>query len=125
MSQAHAIKGFLQNLLGDANEEEVMVAATKITAVRFDWQRDSKPLAGQPLTQEQCASLIESSQATFSWCIFNSIFTLGICASAAIIANKVRAIRALDRDRVTPYSSSASLPYDEASALVKGKGGRV
>ena len=47
-------------------------------------------------------------------------------SSAAIIAVKVRAIRALDRDRVAPaYSSSASLPYDEASALVKGKGGRV
>jgi len=53
MSEAAAIKGTIQNLLGELNEEEVMVGATKVTATRYDWQRYSKPLDGQPLAAHQ------------------------------------------------------------------------
>ena len=50
MSEADAIKGFMRNLLREANEEEVMVQATVIRADRYDWRRSSKPLEGESLS---------------------------------------------------------------------------
>ena len=49
MSEAAAIKGFCQNLLKEAGEEEVMISNTIVKAARYDWQRESKPLEGQQL----------------------------------------------------------------------------
>ena len=49
MNEALSIEGFLQNLLGEAGEETVMVSNTIVRATRFDWQRESTPLPGQML----------------------------------------------------------------------------
>ena len=49
MSEAQGIKGFIENLLGEVSEEQVMVSNTITRAVRYDWQRESAPLEGQKL----------------------------------------------------------------------------
>ena len=41
MSEVQGIKGFIENLLGEAGEEQVMVSNTITRAVRDNWQRDS------------------------------------------------------------------------------------
>jgi hypothetical protein len=44
MSPAQAVKALMQNMLGEAEEEEVVIAATYIHAERFDAERIAKPL---------------------------------------------------------------------------------
>ena len=53
MSEAQGIKGFIENLLGEVSEEQVMVSNTITRAVRYDWQRESAPLEGQKLEQHK------------------------------------------------------------------------
>ena len=44
---ALAVKGFIQNLLGEASPDEVVIAATYIHAERYDAEKETKTLKGE------------------------------------------------------------------------------
>ena len=47
MTPVQGIKGFIQNLIGEMDEEAVVALATYIRAERYDFATLAKPLAGQ------------------------------------------------------------------------------
>jgi hypothetical protein len=70
---------------------------------------DSGPLKGESLTKSECAQLMSTTQATFFWCFFNSLFELGICIFASLVAYKVDTILRLVGPALAPYSESSNL----------------
>merc|ERR1719326_1996858 len=47
VSPADAVKGFMQNLLGEATPDEVVIRATYIHAERYDAEKETKTLKGE------------------------------------------------------------------------------
>ena len=73
---------------------------------------ESGPLMGQQLTRSDCDEVLNGTHVTFSWCIFNALFELGICIFSSIIAHMVGVILSMGR----PNGSQPR--YDESSSLV-------
>merc|ERR1719502_1383647 len=57
VSPADAVRGFLQNLLGEATPDEVVIKATYIHAERYDAEKETKPLKGE--TQKDLEKWLE------------------------------------------------------------------
>ena len=52
---------------------------------------------------------MSTTQATFFWCFFNSLFEMGIFIFACLVAYKLKTILSLVGPALAPYSESSNL----------------
>ena len=77
------------------------------------WSSDPPPLL-PPSCSHRCSDrlvqeLMSTTQATFFWCFFNSLFEMGIFIFACLVAYKLKTILSLVGPALAPYSESSNL----------------
>lgn len=96
-----------------ANSSGASDAATERARRRLETcVPESGPLQGQTLTKSDCDEVLNGTRITFSWCLFNALFELGICIFSSIIAHMVGAIVSMGRP------GGSQFRFDESSSLV-------
>lgn len=96
-----------------ANASGASDAASERTQTRLEeCVPESGPLKGQSLTRSDCDEVLNGTRITFSWCIFNTLFELGICIFSSMIAHMVGVILSMGRPNM------GQPRYDESSSLV-------